>query len=145
MRKWVSGSKSERPGLDGMTSLRVRYGETDAMGWVYYGTYFLYFEVGRTELIRAVWRPYRDIEEDGLRLPVIEAGCSYRRGAGYDDLLEVHSRLTLPSAFRIRFDYAIRRESERELLAEGFTEHCFVSTTGSPVKIPLDLRTLVSG
>ena len=86
------------PGVEGVTSLRVRYGETDAMGWVYYGTYFLYFEVGRTELIRNVWRAYREIEDGGLRLPVVEAGCRYHRGCKYDDVLEIHSRMTLPSA-----------------------------------------------
>ncbi|HEY3294205.1 MAG TPA: thioesterase family protein [bacterium] len=143
MRRSDSGSKADEPGLDGVTSLRVRYGETDAMGWVYYGTYFLYFEVGRTELIRAAWRAYREIEDSGLRLPVVQAHCRYVRGAKYDDVLDIHSRMTLPSAFRVRFDYAVRRQADQELLAEGFTEHCFVSSAGSPVKIPADLRALV--
>jgi len=144
MRRWASGLKAEPPGLDGVTTLRVRYGETDAMGWVYYGTYFLYFEVGRTELIRAAWKSYREIEDTGLRLPVVEASCRYLRGAKYDDLLEIRSRMTLPSAYRVRFDYAVHRQQDAELLAEGFTEHCFVSTTGSPVKIPVELRSVVS-
>src|SRR5512140_2379409 len=104
MKKWASGSKTDRSGVEGVTTLRVRYGETDAMGWVYYGTYFLYFEVGRTELIRSVWRSYREIEDSGLRLPVVETGCRYHSGAKYDDLLAIRSRMTLPSAFRIRFD-----------------------------------------
>lgn len=143
MRRWVSGSKVDLPGIDGVTILRVRYGETDAMGWVYYGTYFMYFEVGRTELIRTVWRSYREIEESGLRLPVVETGCRYVRGSKYDDLLEIHSRMTLPSVYRIRFDYTIRRQVDSELLAEGFTEHCFVSAKGTPVKIPADLRASV--
>ena len=143
MSEWASGSKADLPGVEGTTLLRVRYGETDAMGWVYYGTYFLYFEVGRTELIRNVWRSYREIEESGLRLPVVETGCRYLRGSRYDDLLEIRSRMTLPSAYRVRFDYLIQRQADAELLARGFTEHCFVSQSGSPVKIPSDLRTLV--
>jgi acyl-CoA thioester hydrolase len=143
MRRWASGLKDNLPGVDGLTTLRVRYGETDAMGWVYYGTYYLYFEVGRTELIRSVWRSYRELEESGLRLPVVESGCRYHKGAKYDDLLAIRSRMTLPSAFRIRFDYAILRQASDELIAEGFTEHCFVSESGRPVKIPAEMRALV--
>jgi acyl-CoA thioester hydrolase len=144
MKRWASGLKVDAPGIEGVTSLRVRYGETDAMGWVYYGTYFLYFEVGRTELIREVWHSYREIEDFGLRLPVIETGCRYLHGSKYDDLIEIRSRITLPTAYRIRFDYRILRQADSELLAEGFTEHCFVSTAGSPTKIPEELRARVN-
>jgi acyl-CoA thioester hydrolase len=113
------------------------------MGWVYYATYLTYFEVGRTELIRKLWRPYRAIEDDGLRLPVVEAGCRYSRGARYDDLLEIQSRMTLPSPVRVRFEYRIVRMSESEVIAEGFTVHCFVSSSGRPVAVPADLKSLV--
>ncbi|MBU1983916.1 acyl-CoA thioesterase, partial [bacterium] len=101
-----------------VAELRVRYGDTDAMGWVYYATYLTYFEVGRTELIRKVWRSYRDIEEHGMRLPVIEAGCRYHQGACYDDVLQIESCMTLPSVVRVRFDYRIFRLDDRRLLAE---------------------------
>jgi len=125
-------------------TLRVRYAETDAMGWVYYATYLCYFEVGRTELIRAVWKPYREIERDGLILPVVEAGCRYYRSVFYDDELEIESRMTFPSEVRVRFDYRIRRAGEEELLAEGHTVHCFVGRDSKVVRVPRELRDAVA-
>ncbi|MBL0062864.1 MAG: hypothetical protein IPP40_15605 [bacterium] len=74
-----------------LSRVRVRYAETDAMGWVYYACYLHYFEVARSELIRGIWKSYRKIEEDGLRLPVIEAGCKYVSGAQYEDELDVET------------------------------------------------------
>jgi acyl-CoA thioester hydrolase len=130
--------------LDDATTVRVRYAETDAMGWVYYANYLAYFEVGRTELIRRAWRPYRTLEDEGLKLPVVEAHCRYQRGARYDDVLTIQTRLTLPSVYRLRFDYEIRRGSAAELVAVGYTEHCFVSIDGKPVKIPVDLRAVLA-
>ena len=127
--------------MEHSSTIRVRYADVDAMGWVYYANYLTYFEVGRTELIRQVWRSYRAIEEQGWLLPVIEAGCRYLRGARYDDLLEVHSRMSFPTAVRVRFDYRITREAE--LLAEGYTIHCFTTRAGKPVAIPRDLRAVV--
>jgi acyl-CoA thioester hydrolase len=129
--------------VENRTTIRVRYAETDAMGWVYYATYLNYFEVGRTELIRHVWRPYRQIEEEtGLRLPVVEARCRYVHGARYDDEIEIHTRMTIPSAFRLRFDYRLARADQP--IAEGFTVHCFVNASGKPVKIPAELRALTA-
>lgn len=129
-------------GLEDSTTVRVRYAETDAMGWVYYAVYLHYFEVGRTELIRKAWKSYREIEENGLKLPVLEAGCKYFRGAHYDDLLRIESRMSLLSGARIRFDYRILIDHENVLCAEGFTEHCFVSEAGRPVPIPKEMREL---
>ena len=140
MKKWDFGSKPDVPYIEDRTKLRVRYAETDAMGWVYYATYLSYFEVGRTELIRSAWKPYREIEENGLRLPVVEAGCRYIRGARYDDELDIHTRIILPTAFRLRFDYRIVREGL--LIAEGHTIHCFVGSNGKPVIIPPELTAL---
>jgi acyl-CoA thioester hydrolase len=141
---WDSGLKAEIPAITESTTVRVRYGETDAMGWVYYGNYYLYFETGRTELIRKVWRPYRELEDEGFRLPVVESGCRYFRGARYDDLLRILTRLTLPTRARVRFDYSIQRDGDTEVIAQGFTEHCFVTATGKPVAIPEALRNLVN-
>lgn len=122
--------------------MRVRYAETDAMGWVYYATYLCYFEVGRTELIRDSWKPYREIEEQGIRLPVVESGCRYVSGARYDDELEIRTHMTLPSAYRVRFDYDIRRIGDDQEIARGFTEHCFLTTEGKLVRAPQELREL---
>lgn len=126
--------------IEDRTSVRVRYAETDAMGWVYYGNYFGYFEVGRTELIRKVWKSYREIETGGLRLPVVEASCRYYRGARYDDEVTILSRLSLPTALRLRFDYSLFCDEMR--IAEGMTIHCFVGATGKPIAIPQELSKL---
>lgn len=142
MKKWDFGSKGNEPFIADRTKLRVRYAETDAMGWVYYATYLSYFEVGRTELIRNAWKPYREIEAGGLKLPVVEAACRYVRGARYDDELDINTHLTLPTAFRIRFDYRILRDGL--LIAEGQTIHCFVGQNGKPVVIPPELTALVA-
>ena len=139
MRKSVSGSTAELPAVVDTTEVRVRYGETDAMGWVYYATYLAYFEVGRTELIRKIWRSYRELEVEGLKLPVVQAGCRYFRGARYDDTIEIESRMTLPTLARIRFDYRIRRLADGARLVEGFTEHCFVDEREKPIPVPADL------
>ncbi|RPH94937.1 acyl-CoA thioesterase [candidate division KSB1 bacterium] len=144
MKKWATGSKPELPGLEDSTSLRVRYAETDAMGWVYYANYFTYFEVGRTEMIRRSWRSYSDLEHEGYRLPVIESHCRYFHGARYDDQLDIQTRLTLPTALRLHFEYRVVRVNDGKLLAEGFTVHCFLGESGKPVPVPAELRMLVT-
>lgn len=141
MKTWDSGLNAE-DGLAGDAEVRVRYADTDGMGWVYYANYLCYFEVGRTELMRTVWRAYRDVEAGGLILPVVETGCTYRMGARYDDVLRVHTRLSLPSKVRLRFDYHISRDADQAGIADGFTVHCFVNRAGRPVPIPADLRAL---
>lgn len=137
MRKSASGWNRNGPTYEGTTTVRVRYAETDAMGWVYYGRYFVYFEIGRTELMRELWRPYADIEKDGYRLPVVSTGSRYMAGAKYDDLLQIVTRVSLASAYRLRFDYRVF--SGEKMLCEGFTEHCFVEPEGKLVKVPSEL------
>jgi acyl-CoA thioester hydrolase len=73
-------------------SIRVRYAETDKMGVVYHANYFMWFEIGRCELLRAVGRSYRDMEASGIGLPVIEAHCEYKSPARYDDELVVKTK-----------------------------------------------------
>lgn len=119
-----------------VSRVRVRYAETDAMGWVYYACYFHYFEVARSELIREVWKSYRRIEdEEGMRLPVIETGCSYISGAKYEDELEIDTELRTCGA-RVRFDYLVRQSSNNALVARGYTEHCFADHNGRPKRMP---------
>ncbi len=113
------------------------------MGWVYYATYLCYFEVGRTELIRERWKPYREIETQGIRLPVVESGCRYLCGARYDDELEIRTHMTLPSVYRVRFDYEIRRIADNAEIVRGFTEHCFLTAEAKLVRAPAELQELV--
>ena len=82
--------------------VRVRYAETDKMGVVYYANYFVWFEVGRTDLLRGAGWSYREMEGDGISLPVIEAHCDYRQPARYDDELEIRTVGTLRSPVRVR-------------------------------------------
>ena len=85
-------------------TVRVRYAETDQMGVVYYSNYLVWFEIGRTEWLRVTGWTYREMEAEGLALPVIEAHCEYRQGARYDDDLEIRTtgRLVSPGAAGVR-------------------------------------------
>ncbi len=105
MRRLASGWNENRVAHEFTTTVRVRYAETDAMGWVYYGCYFVYFEIGRTELMRELWCPYSEIEKNGVRLPVVSTGCRFWAGARYDDLLRIVTGVSVLSAYRLRFDY----------------------------------------
>ncbi|HEY4299290.1 MAG TPA: thioesterase family protein [Candidatus Didemnitutus sp.] len=112
----------------------VRYSETDMMGVVYHGSYLPWFEVGRTTLLRESGLPYRELENEGFFLPVIEVGVKYIRPARYDDHLEIVTTLSERPVLRIRLDYEVRRANE--LLATGFTVHTFVNKSGLPVRPP---------
>ncbi|PLX16790.1 MAG: thioesterase [Marinilabiliales bacterium] len=119
--------------------IRVRYGETDKMGYVYYGVYPLYYEVGRTELMRTFDYPYKKIEDMGIMLPVISLDVKYYQAAKYDDLLTIKTTLKeLPSA-RITFYYEVLNE-EGVLLNEGSTSLVFVDEeTRKPKRAPKEL------
>ncbi len=118
------------------TQIRVRYGETDKMGYVYYGTYPLYYEVGRTELMRNFDFPYSRIEEMGVMLPVISLDIKYYKAAKYDNLLTIKTTIKeLPSA-RITFYYQVYNE-QGELLNEASTTLVFIDEKSrKPRKAP---------
>ncbi|NLC11318.1 MAG: acyl-CoA thioesterase [Firmicutes bacterium] len=115
----------------GETFLRVRYKDTDQMGVAYYGNYFVWFEVGRTEFFRGLGMSYKELEQNNLYLPVIRASCQYKTPAHYDDLLKLVTRLSALSDVRLTFTYDIYREEK--LLAFGETEHAFINQKGRPV------------
>ena len=118
------------------TRLRVRYAETDRMGVVYYANYLVWFEVGRTEWLRQTGWTYREMERDGISLPVIEAHCEYRQPARYDDEIGVATRGTLLTPVRIRFDYEVARIADGAVAAVGHTVHAGVDATGKPCRLP---------
>jgi acyl-CoA thioester hydrolase len=120
--------------------LRVRYAETDKMGVVYYANYLVWFEVGRTDWLRATGWCYRDMEIEGLALPVVEAACEYRRPAKYDDELEVQTTGALLSPVRVRFDYQVTRPADRAMLAAGHTVHASLDPAGKPRRLPERVR-----
>lgn len=119
------------------SSIRIRYADTDQMKFAYYGKFFEYFEEGRSDLLRSIGLPYTRVEEMGLFLPVIEAHASYKKAARYDDLLQVVTVLRDAPVARVRLDYEVYRDGEKDLLAEGYTIHSFVSAeTGKPTRAP---------
>ncbi len=120
-----------------VTTIRVRYADTDQMKQAYYGRYFEYFEQGRSDMLRSIGLPYPSIEEMGLFLPVIEAHAEYKLPARYDDELEVIVILRDRPVARVRLDYEVMRKGEQEPLATGYTIHGFVnSSTGRATRAP---------
>jgi acyl-CoA thioester hydrolase len=124
--------------------LRVRYAETDKMGVVYYANYLVWFEVGRTDLLRESGWNYRDMERDGFSLPVIEAQCAYRESAKYDDEIEVRTTGAMVSPVRVQFTYEIVRVADAATLATGTTVHATLDRNGRPCRLPERVRTLFS-
>jgi len=117
-----------------LTRLRVRYAETDRMGVVYYANYFVWFEVARTDWLRETGWSYREMEADGISLPVIEAHCDYRQPSRYDDQIDIRTRATLLSPIRIRFDYEVLRDAT--VLSTGHTVHAAIDVGGRPCRLP---------
>ena len=124
--------------------MRVRYAETDRMGVVYYANYLVWFEVGRTEWLRQTGWTYREMERDGISLPVIEAHCEYRQPARYDDEIEIATRGTLVTPVRIRFDYEVARAADGTIAAVGHTVHAAVETSGKPCRLPSRVREMLA-
>jgi acyl-CoA thioester hydrolase len=116
--------------------VRVRYAETDQMGVVYYANYFVWFEVGRTDLLRDAGWSYREMELEGIALPVIEAHCEYRQSARYDDELEIRTTGSQLSPVRVAFDYEVVRPSDAATIATGRTIHAALDRDGRPCRLP---------
>lgn len=122
------------------TQLRVRYGETDAMGYVYYGTYPLYFEVGRNELMRHLGFPYANLEASGIMMPVVDMQLHYGSPAHYDNLLSVTTGIVSLGGASIEFGYRIADEAST-LVVWGTTTLAFVNrNTRKPVRVPQAVR-----
>src|ERR671912_552371 len=93
-------------------TVRVRYAETDKMGVVYHANYLVWFEVGRTDLLRALGATYRELEADGIHLPVIEAHCEYRHPTYYDEDIDIRTAGVLRSGARVEFQYEVVRTTD---------------------------------
>jgi acyl-CoA thioester hydrolase len=124
----------------GSTTVRVRYAETDQMGVAWHGEYLAWFEVGRTDLLRGCGCTYRDLEAQGLRLPVVEVEARFMKPARYDDVLEIRTRLTGMGRVRVTFAYEVWRDGEGAPLATGSTSHAALDREGRLCRIPDDLR-----
>jgi acyl-CoA thioester hydrolase len=128
---------------EGIVTVRVRYPEVDRMGIAHHRNHFVWFEIGRTELMRERGLAYAAVEAQGLFLPVIEAACSYHAPAGYDELLRVRTTLRTLGAVRATFAYRLERASDGRLIATGTTVHAAVDRRGRPRRLPASLKTLL--
>jgi acyl-CoA thioester hydrolase len=123
--------------IQSRAEVTVRYAETDMMGVVYHGSYLPWFEIGRTTLLKGLGLPYRKLESEGYRLPVLEVGAKYFRPAVYDDTVTIVTTLREKPLLRIRLEYEVMRGEE--LLATGHTVHAFIDREGKPVRPPADV------
>ncbi len=114
--------------------IRVRYAETDMMGIVYHGNYVTWFEMARIHMMDEFGYPYREMERDGYRLPVLEVGARFLRSVTFDDRVSVEATLGEKPGLRFRIDYRLSRHGEP--VANGFTRHAFLNHDGRPVRPP---------
>ena len=126
------------------TPIRVRYADTDKMGFAYYGNYPKYYEVARVEAFRALKFPYKEMEGSGVGMPVLDLSIKYHRPAKYDDLLTVKVIVSEMPRARIKFLYEVTNESG-ELINTGETTLAFMHLeTGRPVKMPERLKNAIA-
>ncbi len=123
-------------------TIRVRYGETDQMGFVYYGNYALYYEVGRVELLRKLGIAYSELEKQGIGLPVVSFEIKYLKPAKYDDLIAVETRISEKPSTKISFHYTCRDQHGNELNT-GKVILVFINiVSGKPMRCPKNLEAL---
>lgn len=121
------------------TSIRVRYGETDQMGFMYYGHYATYYEVARVEALRRLGLTYKKLEEEGTIMPVLENRSKYLAPARYDELLRIVTTIREKPSVRVRFEYDIYNE-KNELINQGETTLVFLNkSTNKPGRPPLEM------
>lgn len=126
-------------------SIRVRYGETDRMGYCYYGNYAQYFEVGRVEALRELGVSYKELEDDGIALPVSHYSVDYKRPAYYDDELRVITKIMSCEGARIEFEYEVLNQAD-QLICSARTTLVFVDMdSGRPIKAPEKISSLITG
>src|SRR4029450_6877541 len=132
------------PSPRSISRVRVRYAETDTMGVVYYANYLIWFEVGRTDLLRRTGWSYREMELEGFSLPVIEAHCTYKQPARYDDEVEIRTTGELLTPVRLRFDYEVARAADNTPRVPGHPVHASLDRSGRPCRLPDRARELFS-
>ncbi len=115
---------------------RVIYGDTDSGGVVYYANYLRFFEAGRTEILRTHGASYRELEEQGYILPVVECHTRYKASARYDDLLIVETSVQDVKKMSCRFNHRITRADDQRLLVKGYTIHACVDLQGKLTRFP---------
>lgn len=117
--------------------IAVRYAETDRMGVAHHSSYLLWFEIGRTGLLRAAGHTYRDLESRGVLLPVVEYGARFLKSADYDDRLDIVTSVREVKSRSVTFDYRVQRG--KETIAEGFTRHVCADANQRARRFPEEL------
>lgn len=125
------------------TQVRVRYAETDQMSYVYYGNYAMYFEVGRVEAMRNIGFSYKEMEDNGVMMPVLESHYTYLKPGKYDELLTIKTTIPVLPGVRIKFDYEVYNE-QNELITKGWTSLAFLKKDSHhPTRPPQNLVALL--
>lgn len=109
-----------------ITTLKVRYAETDQMAVVHHSKYYVYFETAREDFIELAEIKYKDMEEQGVMMPLVETNCKYYEGAKYADILKIETILEEMTPIKVIFNYTITREADNKLIAKGKTVQAFV-------------------
>jgi acyl-CoA thioester hydrolase len=138
----VPHADDERYVRDGVSGLvwhrvahRILFADTDRTGAVYHASYFRFFELGRSSLLRDAGFPLRQVEADGFVYPIFQVGLDYFRPIEYDDPIWVHTRFRDLHAVRVEFDYVITHAETGVVLCRGFTRHCATNRKGRPVAV----------
>jgi acyl-CoA thioester hydrolase len=131
-------------GLSHRLTLRVRYSETDQMGTFYNSRALEWFEVARTEIMRAQGTPYTQWEKQGYLLPLVESHVFYRGRARYDDLLQLDVSMAMAGRASLRFDVRIVQVESGQAVADGYTVHAIVDPSGRPTRPPRWLADLLA-
>ena len=118
------------------TKIRIRYSETDQMGYVYHGNYAQFYEIGRTEMFRSLGISYKTIEESGIMLPVISLNINYKQAAKYDDLITIKTKISKMPSLKVCFDYEIYNENKQLINTGNCTLVCINSKTRRPCQLP---------
>ncbi len=127
------------------TRVTVRYGETDQMGFVHHRVYLLYFEHGRTSMMKALGCPYGQMEKDGAFLPVTEVGLKFKAPARFEDEIEIATTVQSVTAARVIFAYEVRKVVDDTLLCEGFTVLGSIGANGVAKRLPAGLVETLKG
>jgi acyl-CoA thioester hydrolase len=124
---------------EGVVRLRVRYAETDQMGFVYHANYLVWCEIGRTELMRELGYAYADIERAGIRLAVADLAIRYAQAARYDDAIRIITRVEAAQSRTITFAYEVAREPDNTVLATATTRLIAIDERGTVRRLPAEL------
>ena len=129
--------------LHDVLQLRVRYSETDQMGTFYNSRALEWFEQGRAELLRSLGKPYREMEQLGVMLPVVDAHIEFLGRAEYDDVLRILSIASMSGKARLRVDVDIEHAETARPVCRGYTVHAVTNLAGKPIRPPEWLASIV--